>query len=209
MRRPFEPHAAHHLRLARRAAGGDRAAFVELYRALYPPVTRYLACRAASAADAEDLVARTFHRLLEALPSLDAARGTVLGWCLATARNAAADLRRARLPGPGGPGGARQGRDAADAAEAALAAVPDGAPDALARLEADERLQALARVLDGLPAATRQLIDWRFGDGLSHAELAALTGLSEAAVRKRLSRALQALRAGLAALEDHSEEVTP
>jgi len=195
MRRPFEPHAAHHHRLARSAVGGDRGAFVALYRALYPPVARYVACRVASAADAEDVVARTFHRLLESLAVLDPARGTVLAWCLGTARNLAADLGRARHPG----------QDGGDALEAA----PDGGPDALHRLEADERLQALARVLDGLPAETRQLIELRFGDGLSHAEIAAHLGASEAAVRKRLSRALESLRHGLAALEAHSEEGTP
>jgi RNA polymerase sigma-70 factor (ECF subfamily) len=195
MRRPFEAHADHHHRLARRAAGGDRIAFVALYRALYPPVARYVACRVSSAADAEDVVARTFHRLLESLAALDPARGTVLAWCLGTARNLAADLGRARRPG----------QDGADALDAAL----DGGPDALRRLEADERLQALARVLDGLPAGTRQLIELRFGDGLSHAEIAAHLGASEAAVRKRLSRALEALRHGLAALDIHPEEGTP
>ena len=204
MRHPFEAPAVHHLRLARRAAAGDRPAFVELYRALYPPVARYVAVRATSQADAEDLVALTFHRLLEALPSLDGARGTVLGWCLATARNAAADQRRARLrPGPGGEAGPGE-----------VEAAPDGAPDALSRLEADERLQALARVLDALPPDARELIERRFGDGLSHAEIAALGGLREAAVRKRLSRAIAALRAGLAAAalggdEDRTAGPTP
>jgi RNA polymerase sigma-70 factor (ECF subfamily) len=195
MRRPFEPHAAHHHRLVRRAAGGDRGAFVELYRALYPPVARHVACRVASAADAEDVVARTFHRLLESLPGLDPARGTVLSWCLATARNLAIDVGRARRPGAGDAG--------------ALETAPDGTPDALERLEADERLQALARVLDGLPPETRELIELRFGDGLSHAELAAHAGASEAAVRKRLSRALVALRHRLAALDAHPEEASP
>ena len=195
MRRPFEVHATHHHRLAGRAAGGDRSAFVELYRALYPPVARFVACRVASTADAEDVVARTFHRLLESLGRLDATRGTVLAWCLATARNLAADLGRSR----------RHGQDGAGALEAA----PDGALDAQGRLEADERLQALARVLDGLPAGTRELIELRFGDGLSTAELAAHAGVSEAAVRKRLSRALAALRQDLAALDVFPEEVSP
>jgi RNA polymerase sigma-70 factor (ECF subfamily) len=195
MRRPFEPHGAHHHRLARRAAGGDRGAFVELYRALYPPVARFVACRVGASADTEDVVARTFHRLLESLAGLDAERGTVLAWCLATARNLATDLGRANRLRPDG--------------AAALEAQPDRAVDAQGRLEADERLQALARVLDGLPAETRELIELRFGDGLSHAEIAALTGASEAAVRKRLSRALAALRQALAALDIFPEEVTP
>ncbi len=200
MRRPFEPHAAHHHRLARRAAGGDRGAFVELYRALYPPVARFVACRVASSADAEDLVARTFHRLLESLDTLDAARGTVLGWCLATARNLATDLGRADRLRPGG--AAALGAEAAEA-------VPDRVVDAQGRLESDERLQALARVLEGLPAETRELIELRFGDGLSAAEIAALTGGSEVAVRKRLSRALATLREALAVLDVFPEEVSP
>ena len=81
--------------------------------------------------------------------------------------------------------------------------------DAQGRLEADERLQALARVLDGLPAGTRELIELRFGDGLTTAELAAHAGVSEAAVRKRLSRALEELRHRLAALDAHPEEANP
>jgi len=198
MRRPFEQPAAHHARLAGHAAAGDRAAFVELYRALYPPVARFVARRVPVRADAEDVVALTFHRLLASLPSLDAARGTVLGYALTTARNAAADLARARAPGGGVAGGAAEG----DRAEPA-----DGAPDPLARLEADERLRALARVLAGLPEATRELIELRFGDGLKHAEIAALQGVSEAAVKQRVSRALRELRAALAGPGAGIEEV--
>jgi len=131
MRRPFEQPAAHHARLARRAAAGDRAAFVELYRTLYPPVARFVARRVPARADAEDVVARTFHRLLEALPALDGARGTVLGYALTVARHAATDLRRA---GAGGAGG-EAGPEPADGAPHALAnlgrvAVVDAAPDA-------------------------------------------------------------------------------
>jgi len=195
MRRPFEQPAAHHARLARRAAAGDRAAFVELYRALYPPVARFVARRVPARADAEDVVARTFHRLLEALPALDGARGTVLGYALTVARHAATDLRRAGA-GAGGAGG-EAGPEPAD-----------GAPDALARLEADERLRALARLLDGLPPATRQLIELRFGDGLKHAEIAALQGVSEAAVKQRVGRALRELRAALAEPATGTEEAT-
>ncbi len=73
-------------------------------------------------------------------------------------------------------------------------------PDALERLERDERLRALARVLEALPAPTRELIELRFGDGLKHAEIAALQGVSEAAVKQRTSRALRELRAALTAL---------
>ena len=104
MRLPWQQPADHHLRLAERARRGDREAFVALYRALYPPVARFVGRRVTCRADAEDAVARTFHRLLEL----------------------------------------------------------------------------------------------RFGDGLRHAEIAALTGGTEVGVRQRLRRALAGLRATLA-----------
>lgn len=185
MRRPWESHAAHHARLATRAARGDRAAFVALYRALYPPVARWVSRRAATSGDAEDVVAQVFHRLLEALPRLDPARGTPLAFALGIARNALTDEARRRAVRGGDPG-------PLDDAGAALA---DRAPGAEAGLLERERLEAVARLLDGLPAETRRLLELRFGDGLRHAEIAALTGASEAAVKQRLSRALRALRA--------------
>lgn len=186
MRRPWEQPAAFHARLAARAAGGDPRAFVTLYRELYPPVARFVARRAASAADAEEVVARAFHQLLEALPRLDPSRGTVLGFTLAIARNALADEARSRRAG----GLSELGPEALDRA--------DGRPGADERLQERERLLAVARLVDGLPAETRELLELRFGDGLRHAEIAALTGASEAAVKQRVSRAVRELRAALA-----------
>lgn len=187
MRLPWVQPADHHARLAARAAKGEERAFVALYRALYPTVARWAARRAGSRADAEDVVSRTFHRLLEVLPRFDPARGTVLALALSIARNALVDEARARRPGPAGP------------PEIATAALADGAPGAEQRLLDAERLAAVARLLDGLPAPTRELLELRFGDGLRHAEIAALTGASEAAVKQRVSRALRELRAALAA----------
>lgn len=194
MRLPWIQPASRHARLAARARAGDRAAFVALYRELYPPVARFVARRVASTADAEDVVARTFHRFLEALPALDAARGTPLALALGIARNAVIDQRRAARP-------------AGPLEEAGGLADPATGPDE-ALLER-ERLEAVARLLDGLPGETRRLLELRFGDGLRHAEIAALTGGSEAAVRQRLHRSLRDLRAALAASGPRGEEVSP
>lgn len=196
MRLPWEQLAAYHARLAARAAGGDQRAFVALYRDLYPTLARFVARRAACPSDAEEVVARAFHRLLEALPRLDPARGTVLGFTLAIARNALADEARARRAGGREPLGP-------EALERS-----DGRPGADDRLLERERLLAVARLLDGLPAETRELLELRFGDGLRHAEIAALTGASEAAVKQRVSRAVRELRAALAAPEAGPRELT-
>jgi RNA polymerase sigma-70 factor, ECF subfamily len=196
MRRPWESTVRFHARLARRAAAGDRDAFVALYRDLYPEVTRFVGRRAASAADAEDAVGQTFHRLLEALPRLDAARGSVLGYALTTARNALADQGRGRR--------AERGPGSGEAAEPA-----DAHPGPLELLESRRDRAALAEVVAALPPESRQLLELRFGDGLRHAEIAALTGANEAAVKQRLSRLLRSLRGTLDGGAERKGPVAP
>jgi RNA polymerase sigma-70 factor (ECF subfamily) len=193
MRLPWHEPAEQHARLAARARAGDAAAFVALYRELYPPVARFVARRVPARADAEDLVARTFHRFLEGLAAFDPARGSPLALALAMARSQVADHRRARAP---------------HAPEAAALEAADEAPDPEARLARAETLRAVADLLQGLPPATRELLELRFGDGLTHAEIAALTGGTVVAIRQRLSRALRALREAARAAPG-AKEVSP
>ena len=48
--------------------------------------------------------------------------------------------------------------------------------------------------IEALPSEDRELIALRYADGLRHGEIAQLLGISEAAVRQRVSRALRGLR---------------
>jgi RNA polymerase sigma factor (sigma-70 family) len=73
-----------------------------------------------------------------------------------------------------------------------LRAEPSTPPGA--GLEARERAARLAASLTRLPELERIVLHWRFHQGLSVAESAEALGLSEAAVRKRLQRALRRLR---------------
>ena len=73
-----------------------------------------------------------------------------------------------------------------------LHAKPSNLPDA--GLEARERADRLATGLSQLPELERIVLHWRFHRGLSMAESAEALGMSEAAVRKRLQRALQRLK---------------
>jgi RNA polymerase sigma-70 factor, ECF subfamily len=63
-----------------------------------------------------------------------------------------------------------------------------------AGLEAREQGTQLASSLTRLPDLERIVLHWRFHRGLSVAESAEALGLSEAAVRKRLQRALRRLK---------------
>ncbi|MBS2033267.1 MAG: sigma-70 family RNA polymerase sigma factor [Deltaproteobacteria bacterium] len=165
--------------LLKRARLGDRQAFRELYAALHGPVYAYVARRTASRADAEDLVARTFERLLLRLELFDEHRGGALPFALTMARSLLVDDLRARRPG-------------LDLDEAAAELVTQSTP--LSDLLKQEELRALNAQLRALPAQTRELLALRYGDGLSTREVAQVLGLSEVAVRQRLSRAVQSLR---------------
>lgn len=177
--------------LCRRAAAGDARAFRALYRELHPVVFAYVARRVAIVADAEDLVARVFHRMLDHLHRYDPARASVRGWVITIARNLVVDHHRTArahtpLEGDGDEGGA----------------LPD-----LAVLEGpDARTLALREHLGRLPAGTREMLALHFADGLRYREIADVVGLSEAAVKQRMARALRELRVRLA--EVGGEEAT-
>lgn len=166
-------------RLARRAREGDRRAFRSLYRESQPLVQRFLARRLADGAAVEDLCARTFERVVARLDSFDPRRGVFEAWVIRIARNALIDHLRALRP---------------QAGEGELVSMAASGPDPLARVIEDERLAHLGQLLRGCSAQERELLAWRYGDGLRHRAIAELCGTSEAAVRKRLSRILSKLR---------------
>lgn len=166
--------------LARRARAGDREAFRRLYRALYPVVSGFVGRRVRNPEDAEDLVSRSFHRLLERIDRFDPRRGNVRMFVLGIARNAVIDQRRA----------ARSHVPVEPLAEA----LADPAQGALEGVLRDEEARAVREWLAALPEEVREMFALRFGDGLRHAEIAWLTGASEAAVKQRFSRALKDLK---------------
>ncbi len=183
--------AARLARDLRRARAGDREAFAGLYRALYPTVLAFVARRCPQPADRDDAVSRTFHRMLERMGSWDEARGGVLPFTLAIARNLLLDEARARRP--------TVGLD-----EAAQSLVDHATP--LRALERGQnRLRLLAR-LEALPKELRELFALRFADGLTNRQIAELVGLEEDAVKQRFSRALRELRETLVAEAAAGEE---
>jgi RNA polymerase sigma-70 factor (ECF subfamily) len=75
---------------------------------------------------------------------------------------------------------------------AALAAQPEAqAPPPEVRLMVLESLAAVSRILDGMPARTRQIFLLSRIDGLSYPEIAVALGTTPKAVQQAMSRALQ------------------
>ncbi len=170
-------------RQARKAANGDGEAFRRLYRALHPVVWSYVARRIAGRADVEDLVSRTFARMVEHLHRFDPERGGVRAWSMGIARNAVIDHLRAQRG---------RGFDP-DAVER----LPDAALDPAGVLEADERDAELRALVSAYPPVVREMFSLRFGEGLRVREIATLMDMSEAAVKQRFARTLRELRGKL------------
>ncbi len=173
-----------HRRLLLGALAGEEKALRRLYRELWPPIYRYVAGRDLPREDAEDITSLVFTRFLERLDRFDPARGSVTAWTLGIARHALLDHYRRRRPD----------RAQYEPLEQLARHAGDPAPDPLTNLINDEEMQLLHGLMANHPAEHRELFALRYGQGLSHKEIAALTGLGEAAVRQRFSRTLRELR---------------
>ncbi len=163
------------------AAQANPAAFGTLYRRYLPQVYRYVRAHVASDEDAADLTQHVFLSALDALPSYRDRGVPFAAWLFRIARNAAVDAARRQRPSV-----------TWDAVPEALHPADAHEPESdLLRSEDLARLDALLRRLD---PAKREMLSLRFAAGLSAPEIAAVVGKRPEAVKKQLTRILQALK---------------
>lgn len=151
----------------------------EVYRAYHPKVLRYARARL-SPADAEDVAADVFVKVLAGLDRYDASRGSLSTWIFAITRNAVIDRWKAGRHAP---------LSLEEHAERLTAEQTAGM---------DELLDALADALQTLTPVQRDVVTLHYFFGLRHAEIAEKLRLSPANVRKICSLALADLRKKLA-----------
>ncbi|MBK9266620.1 MAG: RNA polymerase sigma factor [Polyangiaceae bacterium] len=183
-----------HCDLLRAALRGNRDAFRTLYRELYGPVTGFVGRRIGHPQDAEDVVAIVFHKFLERLGDYDAKRGTVRMYVLAIARSAVIDWLRAV-------------RDDVPVDDLA-GSIADGGESPLDALVRGEKMGQLHKALLAISAPSREVLVLRFGDGLSHAEIAELLGMKVDAVKQRSSRAMRELEAQVKKMPSLKDEMS-
>ncbi len=165
-----------------RAAQQDPSRFKPLYLRWARPIYQYLYFMTRSKAEAEDLTSLVFMKAYEQLPRYQH-RGCFSAWLFAIARNTARDhFRRSRRELP-----------------LEAAGDPPVHLDLLAQTIQSEELQRLDGLIRNLPDEELELIRLRYVAGLTYREIGALTGRSEEATRKSLSRLLSRLQGQLEA----------
>jgi len=170
--------------LVARVLAGEREPFHVLFRRHAAPLFATLRSTLGNRDDAREVFQETWLRAFEGLGTLrEPAR--LRSWLLSIALNLARVRRRRWIE------------------RSALAVEgpdePVGEDGVQHRLEADEELAALRRSIAELPARQREVVDLRVNHELSHAEIAALLGITEEASRASYYQALRRLREGLGA----------
>lgn len=175
--------------LARGCRRGEPRAWREMVRRFSPLVYRLAYGMLRSESEAEDATQETFLRMHRSFDTFDPTR-PMTPWVARTAYNVC--LRRLEPAGR---------RLVAGAEPEELEALEDPAgPSPEGEAERKEAIGLLVRALAELPAQDRALLDLRYREGLSDAEVAEATGMPVNTVKTRIFRARGRLRAWLAPL---------
>jgi len=164
-------------RWAQRASQGDAEAFGKLYDHHLDTVYRYTYYKVSNAAQAEDLTAQVFMKAWEAMPRYQWREIPFSHWLMRLARNAVIDYYRTS-------------KSHAELGEDLVSDTPDPQREYLR----GEELSGLASALRRLPEEQRTVIVLRFVEEMDYAQVAAIVGKSQGALRVIQHRALAALR---------------
>ncbi len=168
------------------AARGDRDAYGRIVAASQNAVTSVALAITRDVPTSEDIAQDAFLNAWQQLRKLNNP-DSFLPWLRQITRNLARDHLRGLQRGP------RQ----VDDADAAIAAAADAGPTPVQQLLDNERQHAAAELISALPEDSREVLLLFYREGQSSQQVAELLGLSDAAVRKRLSRARQLVREDL------------
>jgi RNA polymerase sigma-70 factor (ECF subfamily) len=169
-------------RIVAKSVAGDPAAIAELYDTFAERVYRFLLVHAHEPADAEDLLQRTFLKVIEGLPRYEARGLPVAAWIFRIARNTVIDHTRTR-------------RD-----HVSLEAVSDRPDDRRGPAELAEVASEREDIRSALLMLTpdqREVIIYRFFAGLTPREIGSLMGRREGSIRALQFRAMEVLRTRL------------
>ncbi|HMB55762.1 MAG TPA: sigma-70 family RNA polymerase sigma factor [Arenimonas sp.] len=165
------------------AAKGDQAAYGRIVQNCQSMVTSIAWSIVRDVPASEDIAQDAFISAWQNLRKLGNP-SSFLPWLRQITRNLARDHLRAQV---------YRANPAGDI-EAVIAAVADPGLDPEEHLAETQEARIAAAVIDALPEESREVLLLYYREGQSSKQVAALLGMQDAAVRKRLSRARQSIR---------------
>jgi RNA polymerase sigma-70 factor (ECF subfamily) len=168
--------------LLARVAGGDKAAFADLYDALAPRVLGLVIRVLRDRAQAEEVAQEVFLEVWQTAPRYDAGRGSAMTWVLTMAHRRAIDRIRASQ--------ASRDRDTREGIRDYRPAFDSVAESVETTLEHARVTKALARLTE----FQRQAVTLAYYGGYSHSEVAALLNIPIGTVKTRLRDGMIRLR---------------
>lgn len=164
--------------LVRRAQQGDREAISELYRTYVQKIYRYIAYRVSTDADAEDLTAEVFLKMVEGIRTYRVTGAPFEAWLYRIASARIIDYRRRMRRHPQTE--LNEGFSTGDAS-------PEES------MLAQQELDVLRQALIGLSEEQQSILVLRFIERKSHQEVAGILDKSVSAVKSIQHRALTQL----------------
>lgn len=165
--------------LIQKSISGDADAFGKLYDVYVDRVYRHLYYRVGNVADAEDLTQQVFLKAWQAIDRYKKTASPFLAWLMTISHNLVVDFYRTK-------------KDKTYLEAEVMADDSASSPEQVT--ETHFQQQQLRKVILQLPSEQQQVILLRFVEGFRYAEIAALLGKSEGAIRVILHRALVKLR---------------
>ncbi len=162
----------------------DPEAFGELYRRYVKKIYNYHYHHTSSVSDAEDLTSQTFYRALRSLPGYRPTGAPFQAWLFRIAHNLVVNWYRDRK---------NERLVPLEIGLWAQIAPQVGSPES--HLSTTELHESLVRVIDALPEDRKTLIILKFVEHMSNAEIAAVMGRTEGAIKALYHRTLISLRA--------------
>jgi RNA polymerase sigma-70 factor (ECF subfamily) len=161
--------------IVKRATKGDAEAIAALYQSNAQVIYRYILYRVPTTADAEDLTAEVFLRMVEGLPSYQLSSVPFEAWLYRIASARIADFYR------------RAGRRPVSELSDHLS---DTKPLPEEQLQRRQELEAVRQVLREFDDEDQTILILRFVERKSHKEVANILGKSMTAVKSAQHRAL-------------------
>lgn len=162
-------------------AKSDPAAFGVLYERYIDRVYAYIYHRVGNAQDTEDLTARTFYRALDKLHTYEDRGLPFSAWLFRIAHNLVANWHRDHSR-----------RNFLSLDRLWFTSKEDDTPEA--KVEEEERHEALWDAINELPDDRRNLLLYKFSSRLSNLEIGEMMDKSESAIKSLYFRTLASLR---------------